>query len=587
MSNDNKPAAAQEAVAIEVPAGAIHNGRAFADRLESYRFECEGGPLTNCTDYVEFRRCFEHLAEWASALPELYAAPVAAAPVDLDEHGLRALDTCIADLRRLLELAPDYDLDVMQMQSLETAIESMELRKVASTPAAPGIDGEAVAGRGDAEIVAQTEQLARLLFAEFYGREAPESWLFREAEEPRSRHVWTIACKAQELLTDTDPENAVAELDDAPQLDASPKGGSDVQMVPYQRALDLLGDAYNAGTHGIGYSQQAMELCDAAQATTPKGGNTPAPRFELTNGQIAQLADFAGTPTAGEPLEDQDVLVIQHAEAGHSGPGLYAHYDELPEEGAIYLDGQFPGSPKEHVFIQAVAGLEFDAPMDAVVQSASHKGGCDVRESIASAIAELESPHVQNNKFRMGCLGADNIDSAVRLLTALQATSPKGGESMRDWSLRMAKLEEGQHVGAGAHGLPDSPKGGSDWDFTADEVNEVIDAALSKGTRLIPVEAIEQMRAALLQATSPKSTECGGCGNAIQSDPMTGTTCACATSPKGGSDAQDAARYRWLRDRYDPSVHDDDGDSIMARAGAKLDAAIDAELQATSAEVGA
>ncbi|WP_313643120.1 hypothetical protein [Stenotrophomonas sp.] len=45
--------------------------------------------------------------------------------------------------------------------------------------------------------------------------------------------------------------------------------------------------------------------------------------------------------------------------------------------------------------------------------------------------------------------------------TLIDASS-KGGESMRDWSLRMAKLEEGQHVGAGAHGLPDSPKGGSD-----------------------------------------------------------------------------------------------------------------------------
>lgn len=77
-----------------------------------------------------------------------------------------------------------------------------------------------------------------------------------------------------------------------------------------------------------------------------KGGSTPAPRIELTNGQIAQLADFAGTPVAGAPLDEQDMLVIQHAEAGHSGPGLYAHYDELPDEGAIHLDGQLPDSPK-------------------------------------------------------------------------------------------------------------------------------------------------------------------------------------------------------------------------------------------------
>lgn len=85
--------------------------------------------------------------------------------------------------------------------------------------------------------------------------------------------------------------------------------------------------------------QQALDA-------SPKGGNIPAPRIELTNGQIAQLADFAGTPVAGEPLDEQDVLVIQHADEGHSGSGLYAHYDDLPEEGAIYLDGQFPDSPK-------------------------------------------------------------------------------------------------------------------------------------------------------------------------------------------------------------------------------------------------
>lgn len=69
----------------------------------------------------------------------LYAAVVAAAPVDLDAHGLRALDLCVRDLRRLIELSDDFALDEMQIQSLLTAIESMELRKVASTPAAPGI----------------------------------------------------------------------------------------------------------------------------------------------------------------------------------------------------------------------------------------------------------------------------------------------------------------------------------------------------------------------------------------------------------------------------------------------------------------
>lgn len=48
----------------EAPLGAIENGRAFADRLENYQFECEGGNLNMCSDWQEFRRCFEYLSEW-------------------------------------------------------------------------------------------------------------------------------------------------------------------------------------------------------------------------------------------------------------------------------------------------------------------------------------------------------------------------------------------------------------------------------------------------------------------------------------------------------------------------------------------
>jgi hypothetical protein len=50
-------------------------------------------------------------------------------PVALDAHGLRAMDFSIRDLKNILELAHDYDLDEMQQQSLLNAIETMELRK--------------------------------------------------------------------------------------------------------------------------------------------------------------------------------------------------------------------------------------------------------------------------------------------------------------------------------------------------------------------------------------------------------------------------------------------------------------------------
>ncbi|MFY3576864.1 hypothetical protein ACOTI8_29620 [Achromobacter xylosoxidans] len=49
------------------PSGAIVNGRVLADRLEAYPFESQGGDLRLCSDWVEFRRCFEYLAEWVGS----------------------------------------------------------------------------------------------------------------------------------------------------------------------------------------------------------------------------------------------------------------------------------------------------------------------------------------------------------------------------------------------------------------------------------------------------------------------------------------------------------------------------------------
>jgi|GEM_PF-2793201 len=43
---------------------------------------------------------------------------------------------------------------------------------------------------------------------------------------------------------------------------------------------------------------------------------------------------------------------------------------------------------------------------------------------------------------------------------------------------------------------------------------------------------------------------------------------------------EDAERYRWLRDQYDPSVHDDEDGSFLRLAGEELDAAIDGERDA-------
>lgn len=68
--------------AADFPLGAIINGRTHAERLEFTGFECEGGNLLLCTDWVEFRRCFEHLADYVSALPNSAEAQKAVPQVE-------------------------------------------------------------------------------------------------------------------------------------------------------------------------------------------------------------------------------------------------------------------------------------------------------------------------------------------------------------------------------------------------------------------------------------------------------------------------------------------------------------------------
>lgn len=58
----------------EMPTGAVVNGRVLADRLEhDCKFECEAGSLAMCSEWQEFRRCFEYLAAHP---PQQSAQPV-------------------------------------------------------------------------------------------------------------------------------------------------------------------------------------------------------------------------------------------------------------------------------------------------------------------------------------------------------------------------------------------------------------------------------------------------------------------------------------------------------------------------------
>lgn len=68
--------------------------------------------------------------------------------------------------------------------------------------------------RTDKQIVDETNELARLCLRHLdTGYEAPEGHKFYEAEDPRSKAAWQRACEIQQLLSKTDPNDALSALD--------------------------------------------------------------------------------------------------------------------------------------------------------------------------------------------------------------------------------------------------------------------------------------------------------------------------------------------------------------------------------------
>jgi hypothetical protein len=76
-------------------------------------------------------------------------------------------------------------------------------------------------GRTDQQIVDQTEELAVWLLSWCFNHQPETDTPMRESTHPFAERCWAAACHIQEMLTATDPENAVAELDLAPE-----KGGA-------------------------------------------------------------------------------------------------------------------------------------------------------------------------------------------------------------------------------------------------------------------------------------------------------------------------------------------------------------------------
>lgn len=75
-------------------------------------------------------------------------------------------------------------------------------------------NGELVrAWRTDQQIVDQTEELAVWLLSWCFNHQPETETPMRQSTHPFAERCWAAACHIQEMLTDTDPMNAVAEVD--------------------------------------------------------------------------------------------------------------------------------------------------------------------------------------------------------------------------------------------------------------------------------------------------------------------------------------------------------------------------------------
>lgn len=94
-----------------------------------------------------------------------------------------------------------------------------------------------VEGRTASQIVQQTNELALLLMRRIYSREpaGAEAPNLHDSKDPRGQHCWSVACEVQQLLTSTDPEDALSELEDSPAAETPPAEGEFVRWVARER----------------------------------------------------------------------------------------------------------------------------------------------------------------------------------------------------------------------------------------------------------------------------------------------------------------------------------------------------------------
>lgn len=132
--------------------------------------------------------------------------------------------------------------------------------------------------RSAATIVEQTEQVAATLATALFGSELPAGENFRESENLRAQACWRVAADIQEQLTDTDVENAVAEMEweELSDYDRGLRDGVLDRLIDEVVAESKLVEALEKLRDRFPQSRYLQNICnEALSAHRKQGGEAP------------------------------------------------------------------------------------------------------------------------------------------------------------------------------------------------------------------------------------------------------------------------------------------------------------------------
>lgn len=124
--------------------------------------------------------------------------------VDLEEAGGRP---------PMASYSAPHHLALEAAESFISGFEGDELQEGVDQPLAD--IRTALGGRTDRQIVDETNALARYIMAELVGTgyQVPDGWKFYEEADPRSQKAWNSAVTIMEMITFTNAEDALSNLD--------------------------------------------------------------------------------------------------------------------------------------------------------------------------------------------------------------------------------------------------------------------------------------------------------------------------------------------------------------------------------------